>query len=571
MTDGPRTWLVPGYTHIRELGAGASGRVFVARENATGTLVAIKYLSDAVHSLGDFRSRYRREAELLGGLRSPYVARFYEYTEVADAAAIVMELIDGHSLSEVLKQAGPTGPEAALAVLKGSLLGLHAAHEAGLVHRDYKPGNVLITADGSSKLVDFGVAVVRGDTDEAAGTPAYMPPEQWQAGAITAAADVYAATATFFECLTGERPYSGSTTVELMMQHASAPIPDELAPEPLRPLIRRGLAKDPADRPADAAAFVAELEACAAAFGEDWEERGQRKLATLFALLPLLDFNVQDAAPSGGTALATTILGPGAPHAGRKRVGRRALAGVALGVVVLGGAAISAIGATGSDSPSTSAASDRSAAPEAFTTGGSPTGASGAGATSAPTQTPSSSGQSAAAAATGAPSATPGPSQSAAGSSPTAGAGPTTGTPASQQLTSSPASAPSSPAAPSSPSPPPPPTLHISSVGITQFGCYARVGASATVQVRSDGAAAGTLYLTWFYSSSATGAESVVQQQNVTLPQGKTTFSGSYSYDFSDAGYGSQPYWGLAVSTSPTAQSGNGSSQSLTSFGCEIQ
>lgn len=565
MTDGPREWSVPGYTHVRELGAGASGRVLVARENETGTLVAIKYLADAVHSSGDFRSRYRREAELLGALRSPYVARFYEYIEVADNAAIVMELVDGHSLSEVIKHEGATGPEAALSVLKGSLLGLHAAHEAGLVHRDYKPGNVLITADGSSKLVDFGIAVISGDTDEAAGTPAYMAPEQWQTGQITAAADVYAATATFFECLTGERPFSGATVVELMMQHATAPIPEEAVPQPLRPLIRRGLAKAPEDRPADAAAFVAELEACAAAFGEDWEERGQRKLATLFALLPLLDFSVQDASPSGGTALATTILGPGAPRSGRKRMSRRALAGLALGVVLLGGAAITAIGVPAANSSSSPAADGRSPAPDTSATSG-PTIASGTSSSSAPT--PSASGASATST-TDAPSPSPGPTLSAPGFAPNTGAGSPTGSPTPQVLvSSSPAKAPSSP--PSSP-PPPPPTLHISSVGITQFGCSGRVGAYATVRVQSDGAAAGTLFLSWFTSTTADGPESVVQRQSVALPQGKTDFSGTYSFDFTDAGYGSATYWGLAVSTSPTAQSGDGSSQSLVGPNCQIQ
>lgn len=565
MTDGPSVWSVPGYTHIRELGAGASGRVLVARENETGTPVAIKYLADAVHSSGDFRSRYRREAELLGALRSPYVARFYEYIEVADNAAIVMELVDGHSLGEVLKHEGATGPEAALSVLKGSLLGLHAAHEAGLVHRDYKPGNVLVTADGSSKLVDFGIAVVRGDTDEAAGTPAYMAPEQWQTGRITAAADVYAATATFYECLTGERPFSGATTVELMMQHATAPIPDEAVPEPLRPLIRRGLAKDPEDRPADAAAFVAELEACATAFGDDWEERGQRKLATLFALLPLLDFDARDANPSGGTALATTLLGPGAPRSGRKWMSRRALAGVALGALLLGGAVVTAIGAPAADSSSAPAPDGRSPAPDPSATGASPAMTSGAGSSGGPT--PSSAGASATFTVAGAPSASPGPS--APGLPPSAGAGSTTGSPTPRLLIgSSPATAPSSPPAST---PPPPPTLHISSVGITLFGCSGRVGAAATVQVQSDGAAAGALFLTWFTSASANGPQSVVQQQSVVLPQGKTGFSGTYSYDFSDAGFGSQPYWGLAVSTSPTAQSGDMSSQSLQSFSCEIQ
>lgn len=237
--DGP--WTLPGYTHERELGAGGSGRVVLARHEATGTRVAVKYLSAAV---GD-TSAFRREAELLGALRSPQVARLYEYVEGPRGAAIVMELVDGIALRALLRQEGATSPEAALVVLKGSLLGLAAAHAAGVVHRDYKPENVLVTVDGSSKLVDFGIAVPHGATGKIAGTPVYMAPEQWAGRPASPSADVYAATATFFECLTGAKPYNGTTLAELAAQHTEAPIPDQLAPEPVRSLIRAGLAKTP--------------------------------------------------------------------------------------------------------------------------------------------------------------------------------------------------------------------------------------------------------------------------------------------------------------------------------------
>src|SRR6201999_3221421 len=107
------------------------------------------------------------------------------------------ELVKGVSLHEIFVRRGPTGPEAALAVLKGSLLGLAASHTLGIVHRDYKPENVLVDTAGNSKLAYFGVAVKSGKATSAAGTPLYMAPEQWQGAPASPATDVYAATAVF--------------------------------------------------------------------------------------------------------------------------------------------------------------------------------------------------------------------------------------------------------------------------------------------------------------------------------------------------------------------------------------
>ena len=178
-------WIPPGYDEVRELGAGGGGRVVLARHQASGSVVAIKYLSDRLMNDPQFMTAFREEARLLAGLVNPHVARLHAYVENANGAAIVMEAVDGASLRKVLNEHGAVGPEAALVVLKGSLLGLAAAHHLGAVHRDYKPDNVLVQGDGQSKLVDFGIAVRSGETGVRAGTPAYMAPEQWRDEPVT--------------------------------------------------------------------------------------------------------------------------------------------------------------------------------------------------------------------------------------------------------------------------------------------------------------------------------------------------------------------------------------------------
>ncbi|MEV5712065.1 serine/threonine-protein kinase [Actinoallomurus sp. NPDC052274] len=321
-------WTVPGYRQVRILGQGASGTVVLAVHEATGTPAAIKYLSDELRADADFLDRFRAEARLMAELTDPHVVGLYEYVETPTAAALVMELVDGVTLKDVLKTQGPTGAEAALVVLKGSLRGLAAAHAAGVVHRDYKPANVLVRDDGESKLADFGIAVRADDRATASGTPAYMAPEQWTTGTVGPATDVYAATAVFYECLTGERPYPVEGLWALAAAHRFDPIPVDRVPVELHGLVARGLAKDSADRPASAEAFLAELEdAAIAGYGPGWEERGRVRLAALAALLAYL-FPLAQPIPTGGTALALTRLG-------KSRL--MLVAGMAVGALLAGG------------------------------------------------------------------------------------------------------------------------------------------------------------------------------------------------------------------------------------------
>jgi serine/threonine protein kinase len=233
-------WTVPGYTHVREIGTGASGRVVLAVDDVTQTQVIIKYLRPGAAPPG----RFRDEAAKLGALEDPNLVQFYEYAESPGNAAVVTEFNDGVSLRWLLVAEGGIGVEAALSVLSGLLLGLAALHDAEVAHRALKPENVLIAKDGTTKLADAGI----GDA------PAYLAPERRSGPA----ADLYAASMIFVECLTEMKA----------------------VPEPFRPLIEAGLWPDPAARPASAAAYLASLDDIAtSAYGESWESIGRARLA----------------------------------------------------------------------------------------------------------------------------------------------------------------------------------------------------------------------------------------------------------------------------------------------------
>lgn len=340
-------WRMPGFVEVRELGSGGQGRAVLVREDGSGRVAVAKY----VETSGDdaARDQFRNESVLLKRVHSPYVARWYGHYEGPSVSAILMEAVDGVSLKEVLDQRSPLAPEAALLVLKGSLLGLEAAHDLGVVHRDYKPANVIVRADGLSKLIDFGVATLAGEQARS-GTPAYMAPEQWRGEPAMPATDTYAATCVFFECITGHRPYQASDLSTLRAQHMSGPIPVEAVPEAVRDLVERGLAKDPHQRPGD---FVTELDmAAATGYGEDWESRGAEALATTAAALAVL-FPLAALLAPGAAAPAT--IGPAVISAGA-RTGRSLLtrlgsaktmvAVTAAGIAIVGGSVLYAPGST---------------------------------------------------------------------------------------------------------------------------------------------------------------------------------------------------------------------------------
>ncbi|MEV0233653.1 protein kinase [Nonomuraea sp. NPDC050786] len=292
--------MVPGYREVRQLGAGRTGRVFLATYQQTGAYVAIKYLNATLRRDAEFMERFRSDTHELVEIDDPNVVRIYEYVETPTRAAVVMELVDGVSLRTLLTEHRGISPEAALAVLKSTLLALAAAHERGVPHRDVKPENILVQADGSSKLADFGVVVHAEEPDVPAGSPEYMSPELWTQGRAGPPADLYAAACLLFEAVRGRPPYravkegpsggdEGALDVPAVRdKHVAEPIPLELTPDTLRDLLKRGMAKDPAARYASARQFAAEVEEDAVAgYGPDWEKRGRRHLGELATLMAL--------------------------------------------------------------------------------------------------------------------------------------------------------------------------------------------------------------------------------------------------------------------------------------------
>ncbi|MGW5266029.1 protein kinase domain-containing protein [Microbispora sp. NPDC004025] len=534
-------WNVPGYRVTRELGAGGGGRVVLAVHEQSGATVAIKYLSEDLRRDEGFVARFRQEARLLVELDDPHVVRLYEYLETGQGAAIVMELVEGPTLRALLREQGPTGPEAALAVLKGSLLGLAAAHGTGVVHRDYKPENVLVATDGTSKLADFGIAVRAGGAPAPAGTPPYMAPEQWTGAAASPASDVYAATAVFFECLTGHRPYRATEHVVLRHMHMTAPVPVEEIPEPLRQLVARGMAKDPALRPESAAAFVAELEEAATeTYGPAWEERGRRRLAALAAALAAAFPLNRVRSTETGTSLFTTAL-----RSVRSR-GVLLTAGAVLMVVAAGGIGAYALGSAGTR---TVAASQDTGPGDT----GVPAGASAS--PVAPQESPSE-------APSAAPEETPqespdetsseSPSQSPSAAPEQA----TTQTPSAKPspLASPKTSPKPSPAPSPKPSPKPSPSpapLKVSDLDVGGLSYKAGAGkdeatGTGTVTVRTSGP--GKVTLTVRFTANGT----VTATRTLTL-SGATSYTRTVSGDLGRVCSGT---WGMSVTTGPAAPGG---------------
>jgi len=254
---GPPT-SVGGYEVGRELGRGAIGVVYEARD-PTGDVVALKVVEPGAlagaEDAAALRARFCREARAMAAVEHPNVARVLAAGEDGGRLYLAMELLAGENLRAVLSRQGRL-PTAEVVVLGSQLCAaLDAVHHAGIVHRDVKPENLVLGADGTLKLTDFGIAWMRDEatltrTGGVLGSPAYMAPEQILGKSVDARADLFAACATLYQLLAGELPFAGTTLVE--MAHSVAyseprPLPAEV-PYPLARVVLRGLAKSAAAR-----------------------------------------------------------------------------------------------------------------------------------------------------------------------------------------------------------------------------------------------------------------------------------------------------------------------------------
>jgi serine/threonine protein kinase len=246
------------------IAAGGFGEVWRAADVLLGRPVAIKLLQAGYLQHPETLARFRAEARHTAGLSHPNVAHIYDYGEPdpPHPPFLVMELVDGPPLAEVLAS-GAMEPARAMDIVAQAANGLQAAHRAGLVHRDIKPGNLLLSGGGLVKITDFGIAHAAGSapvtgTGMVMGTPAYLAPERVRGSSATAASDLYALGIVGYECLAGTPPFSG-VPVAVALAHRDSPLPPLPAsvPADVAALVTDLTAKDPAARPASAAEVAA--------------------------------------------------------------------------------------------------------------------------------------------------------------------------------------------------------------------------------------------------------------------------------------------------------------------------
>ena len=269
------------YRLIRLIATGGMGQVWEATDSRLNRRVAVKVLKSEFSSDPEFLERFRFEARTTAQLNHPGIAGIYDYGETRDSsgdstAYLVMELVNGEPLNAVLARVGRLAVPHALDMLEQTGRALQVAHDAGVVHRDVKPGNILLEHSGTVKITDFGVSVAQNQVPMTAtgmvmGTAQYLSPEQAVGQSATGASDIYALGVVAYEATAGRRPFTGRTPVDIAIAHVNAPMP--LLPTSVHPglaeTITQMLEKDPAQRIASADQLARHLDMLAAEIAED--------------------------------------------------------------------------------------------------------------------------------------------------------------------------------------------------------------------------------------------------------------------------------------------------------------
>jgi serine/threonine-protein kinase len=317
VTIGPGTELGERYELGHQIGTGGMASVYLAYDTVLDREVAVKVLAERFAADQAFVERFRREASAAAGLNHPNIVAVYDRGEAEDTYYIVMEYLKGPDLKKVIRDQGPLDPAVAVDNALQILSALTAAHAAGIIHRDIKPQNVMVSGDGRLRVADFGIA--RADADQqmteagsVIGTAQYLSPEQAQGEETTAASDTYAVGIVLYEMLTGRVPFDGDRPVTVAMKQINEPpVPprvfaQEIPPE-LDAVVMKALSKRPEDRYQSAEDFTAALLEVRSAMSG-----GQQ--STLILTAPA-------ATAAGGAAatMETQVVGNGSGGGGKKK------------------------------------------------------------------------------------------------------------------------------------------------------------------------------------------------------------------------------------------------------------
>ena len=263
---------IPGYGIVRSLGEGGMGAVYLAEETALGRHVAIKVVSHRIAQDQSAKSRFLREARTLATIEHAHVVRVYTFGEWDEGAYLIMEYVDGETLTDRIARLGRLPIDDAVRITRQTVEALEAAWERKVVHRDIKPSNILIDRKGNVRVADFGLAKpmqLEGDSGLTqsglmVGTPHYISPEQAQGKEVDFRSDIYSLGIVLYHMLAGERPFDGSTPFSVVVKHLHEPLPSlrskrHDAPAELEALVNRMTAKDPEHRPASYESLFAAL------------------------------------------------------------------------------------------------------------------------------------------------------------------------------------------------------------------------------------------------------------------------------------------------------------------------